>query len=114
MVNNTDVYFTWNKCSSPFFSEQIQILRKTAVYKPSKGGHPWVFKTYFIKPQDPLVSSKKHHEVSQERFAARNLNEERGTLNKLEKSICFPHHFCHSTPPWLLKTSFPPFLLAVV
>lgn len=36
MVNNTDVYFTWNKCSSPFFSEQIQILRKTAVYKLQK------------------------------------------------------------------------------
>lgn len=59
MVNNTDVYFTWNKCSSPFFSEQIQILTETVVYKPSKEGLPCVFKTYFIKPQDPLVSSKK-------------------------------------------------------
>lgn len=35
MVNNTDIYLTWNECSSPFFSEQIQILRETAVYKPS-------------------------------------------------------------------------------
>lgn len=31
-----------------------------SVYKPSKGGPPWVFKIYFIKPQDPPVSSKKH------------------------------------------------------
>lgn len=35
MVNNTDIYLTWNERSSPFFSEQIQILRETAVYKPS-------------------------------------------------------------------------------
>jgi hypothetical protein len=35
-------------------------LREAAVYKPSKGGLPWVLETYFIKPQNPLVSSKKH------------------------------------------------------